>query len=133
MNLFTEPEDAVAQAIGVDPQVAIDKLFSLERASEIAAMLRGAGVKGVRQDAEHCPIAVWLSLFAPVEHGRWQVSTQAIRLIIGEETPDCDPLTRLEFESTVAVCHFVRYFDGVDEIGERCAWGFHDLAIGSNE
>lgn len=86
--------------VGIAPEVAMDKLFGMESADELARFFEDQGVKASCGEPFDCAISKWMEQTT----GCATYSTVfTIKVTTGEEILDFDP--------TAAMCSFIWHFD----------------------
>lgn len=100
--------------MGVDIEVAIDKLAGFATADQVAAFLVDQGVKGYRAGAVTCPLARWLESVTGLHVAVFEAEIKArepFDYVVDEGPGDeCWP-EQWHFKTTAAVRAFVVLFD----------------------
>lgn len=91
--------------LGIDPQVAWDKLSNFQTADELRDYFVSEQIFGVRARARACPIATWMmeqtGKPTAVAKSIWVGMSQNVNNYLGE----------IEFEHTEATRDFIEAFD----------------------
>lgn len=99
-------------------QNAFDRLVSLETPEQVAEYLMNHGIKGIREELNYCPLAVYFQ--GVNETPDSEIGVDGRKIILSTYTYGGNYEEESLFECTPAMVDFIRQFDdgGFDELNE---------------